>query len=253
MKIRHPLLTATLGFLIAGLIRIWILTVRYRHRQLGELDLTPHQPDLPGRFIYAFWHEDMLVPAYQYARPDVHVLISRHADGQLIAAAMKWLGLRVIFGSTNRGGADAIFQMREAAHDSHLVMTPDGPRGPRQRVHLGMIYVAARTGLPIIPVGFGYAKAWRAGSWDRMALPKPFSRVLGITLPPICVPDVDDRQVLELYRQQVEEAMQKATLMAQHAVDSCDSQVPAFGPKPFVKREAHELSLPAHDQASEAC
>lgn len=214
MKIRHPLLIAAFGFLAAWFIRLWIFTVRYRHRPIGP-DLTPHRRDLRERVIYAFWHEDMLITAYQYSRPDVHVLISRHADGQLIAEAVKHLGLKVVHGSSRRGGVEALRKLVEVGRTSHIVITPDGPRGPRQCVQIGIVYVAAKTGMPIIPVGFGYASAWRARSWDRMALPKPFCRVVGITLPPICVPDIEDKDALESYRQQVEQAMREATQLAQ--------------------------------------
>src|SRR5262249_42974661 len=85
----------------------------------------------------------------------------------------------------------------------------------RQCVQSGIVYVAARTGLPIIPTGFGYAGAWRAKSWDRMAMPKPFSRVVCVTLPPIHVPDIEDREVLENYRKRVEDAMREATRRAE--------------------------------------
>src|SRR5262249_47734416 len=129
--------------------------------------------------------------------------------------AVKRLGLKVVFGSSRRGGTPALLKLIGVARDSHLVITPDGPRGPRQRVQGGIVHVAARTGLPIVPVCFGYSKAWRAGSWDRLAMPKPFSRVIGITMTPIRVPRCDDKNVLEAYRQQVEQAMREATRLAQ--------------------------------------
>jgi lysophospholipid acyltransferase (LPLAT)-like uncharacterized protein len=213
MKIRHPFLIKLCGILIAWAVRLWLATVRYRHCPVGR-DHTPYAPDLPGRFIYAFWHEDMLVIAHQYAKPDVHVLISRHADGQIIAEAVKRLGLKVVTGSSTRGGLDALLQMKELARRSHLVFTPDGPRGPRQKVQIGIVYTAARTGLPIVPIGLAYSNAWRARSWDRLALPKPFSRAVGVTLPPIHVPHVEDREQLEVYRQQIEAALHEAGRLA---------------------------------------
>ncbi|HJT76957.1 MAG TPA: hypothetical protein VJ739_07110, partial [Gemmataceae bacterium] len=90
MKIRHPWLIALLSLVVAWVVRRWVGTLRYHVRSLGE-DLTPTRPDLGERYIYAFWHENLLLPAYHYARPDVHVLISQHADGQLIAGACRWL------------------------------------------------------------------------------------------------------------------------------------------------------------------
>lgn len=219
MKLRHPWLIAICGTLAAWFIRLWMSTLRYRHQPAGD-DLSPNLPGQSGRYIYAFWHEDMLVPAHYYPQSDFHVLISRHADGQLIATAIKRLGFSVVYGSTTRGGAEAILSMRQIARDGHIGITPDGPRGPRRRVHPGIVYLAAKTGRPIVPSGFGYADAWRAGSWDRMALPKPFSRVIRVSVAPIHVPDTVDRDAIEAYRQQVEQAMCEATRLAQEAVTS---------------------------------
>jgi lysophospholipid acyltransferase (LPLAT)-like uncharacterized protein len=157
----------------------------------------------------------MVVPAYQYAHPEVHVLISQHADGQLIAKAITRLGLKVVTGSTTRGAAAALLKMRQLAAVSHIVITPDGPRGPRRCVQPGIVFLAAKTGLPIVPVGFGYAKAWRTKSWDELALPRPFSRVVCVTMPPIHVPNIEDKGQLEAYRQQVEQAMREASRRAQ--------------------------------------
>src|SRR6266436_6607665 len=84
MKIRHPVFIKTLGLTGSWAIRLWMGTVRYRYRPLGP-NMDPHQRDLDGRYIYAFWHENMLLPAYHYGRSDIRVLISQHADGQLIA------------------------------------------------------------------------------------------------------------------------------------------------------------------------
>jgi len=110
MKIRHPALIKALGFGLAWLVRLWIATLRYRYRPCGP-NMDPNQPGFKGRFIYAFWHENILVPAYQYGRRDIHVLISRHADGQLIAEVVRHLGFRVVSGSTTRGGVEALRQM----------------------------------------------------------------------------------------------------------------------------------------------
>jgi lysophospholipid acyltransferase (LPLAT)-like uncharacterized protein len=133
-----------------------------------------------------------------------------------------------VAGSTSRGAADAVRKLVAIAQVSHIVVTPDGPRGPRQCVQPGIVFVAARTGLPIVPVGFGYASAWRTKSWDRMALPRPFSRVVAVTLPPIHVPDIDDRKQLEVYRQQVEWAMREASRLAQKLAES-NAATPAPG------------------------
>src|SRR5262245_687324 len=198
MKIRHPLLIRALSFVIAWIIRLWIGTLRYRYRHLGP-NVDPHQPGLRRHYIYAFWHEYMLLLAYQYAGPDIYVLISQHADGQLIAEVCRHLGFSTVRGSTTRGGAEAVRQMMRFGREAHLAITPDGPRGPRRKVQQGLVYLAARTGLAIVPIGIAYSKSWRMGSWDRFALPKPWSLAVCITGEPIEVSGDPDRALFDEY------------------------------------------------------
>src|SRR5205085_11486274 len=88
---------------------------------------------------------------------------------------------------------------------------PDGPKGPRRRVQAGLIFLAAQTGLPIVPFGVGYTHAWRARSWDRFAVPLPGSTAVGIFAPAIHVPRGLNRAQLESYRRLVEERMRAAS------------------------------------------
>jgi lysophospholipid acyltransferase (LPLAT)-like uncharacterized protein len=215
MKIRHPWLIKALGFAGAWMVRLWITTLRYRHYAIGSSALPDH-PQLRSRYIYAFWHENMLLPAYHCARPDVSVLISQHADGELIATVCQELGFRVIRGSSTRGGTEALRQMlRAARRGAHLALTPDGPRGPRRQVQAGVIYLAAKTGLPIIASGIGFQNPWRLRSWDRFVLPRPWCRATLVTADPIAIPADLDTEGLEHYRQLVEEALRKVSETAE--------------------------------------
>ena len=214
MKLRNRILIRTLGFVIAWVVRLWIGTLLYRYRPLG-LNFDPHRRGLRERYIYAFWHENMLLLAYQYARPDIHVLISRHADGQLIAEVCRHLGFRTVRGSTTRGGAEALLQMTHLGRTSHLAITPDGPRGPRRTVQIGLAYLAARTGMPVVPVGIGFSKAWRLRSWDRFALPKPWTTSVTVTEDAIDVPAGADRALLEEYAERIQTAMRRVTDLAE--------------------------------------
>jgi lysophospholipid acyltransferase (LPLAT)-like uncharacterized protein len=214
MKIRQPWLIKALGFAVAWVVKLWIGTLRYRYRPLGP-NVDPNQPGFEGRYIYAFWHENMLLLAYQYGRRDIRVLISQHADGELIAEACRHLKFRLVRGSTTRGGAEAVRQMLRLAGGSHLAITPDGPRGPRRQVQAGLVYLAAKTGLPIVPIGIAFHRAWRMRSWDRFALPHPWSAAECVTAEPIHVPEGADKEQLEAYRRRVEEAMNRATAAAE--------------------------------------
>ncbi|GIW82102.1 MAG: hypothetical protein KatS3mg105_3909 [Gemmatales bacterium] len=213
MKLRHPVLIKIVAFFGAWIIRLWMRTLRYRYWPLGinvDPRLEPKQ-----RYLYAFWHENMLLPAYCYGRPDIYILISQHADGELIAEICRHLRFRLIRGSTTRGGAKAVRHMLEAGKDAHLAITPDGPRGPRRTVQPGLIYVASKTGLPIIAAGMAYRKAWRLNSWDRFAVPKPWTTAAVVTLDPIPIPPDLTGEQLEHYRRQVEQAMHHASELAE--------------------------------------
>jgi lysophospholipid acyltransferase (LPLAT)-like uncharacterized protein len=217
MKIRHPVLIKALGFAAAWIVRLWIGTLRYRYRPLGP-SMDPRGRGFQGRYIYAFWHENILVPAYHYGRRDIHVLISKHADGQLIAEVVRHLGFRVVAGSTTRGGVEAIRRMVRLSRAAHIAITPDGPRGPRRRVQAGAVYLAARTGLPIVPFGIAMASPWRMRSWDRFALPRPWSKAACVTGQPIAVPGDLTREGLEAYRTLVEGRLAQLTELAEQMV-----------------------------------
>src|SRR5260370_6652572 len=182
MKLRNPWLIRLLGFLGAWLIRGWMGTVRYCFAFADKV----HPADVRReRFIYAFWHEAILFPAATRAK--IHILISQHADGELIARMCRHLGHGVVRGSSTRGGGIALLELLRCSKRSHLAVTPDGPRGPRRQVKMGAIFMASITGLPIVPLGIGFSKAWRLGSWDRFAIPRPWSTAMCVVGPAIHV------------------------------------------------------------------
>ena len=207
MKLRHPLLIKGAGLAGAFLIRHWMdsLIVRMDQRASG-----PHQADpRRERFIYLFWHETLLFAAM--FRTKVHVLSSLHADGELMTQICRHLRIGVIRGSSTRGGVGGLWDLLAAAKETHLAITPDGPKGPRRRVKPGVIFLASQTGLPIVPFGIGYANAWRARSWDRFAVPYPYSLATAMGATPIHVPPALSLSELAHFRNLVEERLQTAT------------------------------------------
>lgn len=218
MKIRHPLLTKTFGWLGAWAIRGLVGTVRYHYYPLGP-NLEPSHLPNGEHVIYAFWHEYLLLLAYQYRWSEVSVLVSQHADGEMIAQACRQLGLQTIRGSSTRGGVESVLRMLRTERKGHLAITPDGPRGPRRQVQLGVAYLASRSGLPIVPAGLAFRKPWRATSWDRFAVPRPGSAGVCVTDTPIHVPANLNRHDLEHYRQQIEQDLTRLTEMAERLAE----------------------------------
>jgi lysophospholipid acyltransferase (LPLAT)-like uncharacterized protein len=226
MKLRHPLLIRLMASLAAPLLRSWVGTVTYRFSPECRW-VHPESEHVTGRFIYAIWHEALLVPAGVKSPRPVVALISRHADGELIAQVCRWFGVRAVRGSSRRGGAAALRELIEEHARSHILVTPDGPRGPRRCVQPGAVYLASCTGLPIVPVGVGFSRAWRAPSWDRLALPWPGSTVYVVVHPPVSVPGQLNREGLTPYCQQLQQAMDQATLRAERWAQT--GRLPASG------------------------
>jgi lysophospholipid acyltransferase (LPLAT)-like uncharacterized protein len=213
MKIRHPALIRAAAFAGAWLLRGWVGTLRYAYCPLGP-NLDPRSRHLRRSYIYAFWHESMLVPACLFGRVKAHVLISEHADGELMSQLIQHLGLGTVRGSTTRGGVKAVRRILDLP-EAHLGITPDGPRGPRRRVQPGLVFLSSRLGMPIVPAGFGLQQPWRLKTWDRFALPRPFTRARCVTCDPILVPPAAEHDLLEQYRHYVEQSLLDLTEQAE--------------------------------------
>ena len=209
--------------------------MRYRYHSFGH-DIRPQVAKPDERFIYTFWHENLVLLAYHYGQPNVWILISHHADGQLIAEITNRLGFRAVRGSTTRGGITAVRGMVELGRSDHLAITPDGPRGPRRQVQPGLIYTAARTGLPIALAGIGFRRAWQARSWDRLALPYPLREGFAFVANLIYVPTELDRDTMEKYRIHVEKTLHAVQQMAEEwAYTGKMGEIPVYltEPSPF--------------------
>jgi lysophospholipid acyltransferase (LPLAT)-like uncharacterized protein len=239
MKLRNPRTIRKVAWLGAQVIRAWMGTVRLCYQSLGK-NLDPRKPSCRGRYIYPFWHEGILLPVFHCRRVNIRPLVSRHADGELMAEVCRHLGLGVVRGSTTRGGVEALLGMLRAAESSHLAVTPDGPRGPRRQVQPGVIYLAAVSGLPIVPLGVAYSRCWRARNWDRFALPRPFTTGYAVTGRPQHVPPEAEyrRDLLEAERLRLQEAMDAVTAIAENW-----AQTGRFNPLSFAAPQIAPLPL----------
>lgn len=160
------------------------------------------------RCIFAFWHSRLLALAYAHRGRGAAILVSRHRDGELIARVAEHLGYVAARGSSTRGGEEGLREMIEWARRGRLLgFTPDGPRGPAERVKDGLVYLASRTGLPVVPAAASAAPVWRLRSWDGFQVPRPFAKVAIGYAAEIVVPADLDRDGLEAWRVRIEEAI----------------------------------------------
>lgn len=129
--------------------------------------------------LICLWHGRMACGLVPYAGRGWSVLVSPSDDGELSGHLLARNGYRVIRGSTSRGGARALREMLARLEDgARVILTPDGPRGPRHRVNPGVAWMARETGLSVFPLGVACDRAWRLSSWDRFTIPRPGARVV---------------------------------------------------------------------------
>jgi lysophospholipid acyltransferase (LPLAT)-like uncharacterized protein len=131
-----------------------------------------------GHFV-ALWHGRMILGLPHHGAREWCALVSESEDGEIFTRLLERFGYRTIRGSSRRGGAKAVRGMlSELEGGAVVVITPDGPRGPRHSMGPGLAWLARATGYPVVPVGFACSRAWRAPSWDRFTVPLPWSRVV---------------------------------------------------------------------------
>jgi lysophospholipid acyltransferase (LPLAT)-like uncharacterized protein len=180
-------------------------------------------------FILAFWHARLLMGATIRREADrpVHMLISAHRDGEIIANAVKGFGVELIRGSAadpkkpekDKSGAPAIAAMITALNAGGIVgMTPDGPRGPAEIAKTGAVKLAAFSGAPILPAAYSASRGPRLNTWDKFLLAAPFSRIAFAARPPIHVERHADGAALEAARSHLERELTAAAAIADEAV-----------------------------------
>src|SRR5690348_3844722 len=143
-----------------------------------------------GAFILAFWHGRLLMMpmAWQRLAP-MHMLISSHSDGRIIAGAVRYFDIDSVAGSTNTGGGGALRAMVRFLRAGDCVgITPDGPNGPAMRATEGIVATAKLSGTPIVPISYATNRRRILATWDRFHFPLPFARGVFIWGEPIVIP-----------------------------------------------------------------
>ena len=192
------------GPLAAGLLGPFLLRGMYsslKFDMIGGEHLNSWRAGEPTVFVV--WHGRLLPLLYRYRGERIVLLVSQHRDGEYLARVGHGLGYDSVRGSSSHGGASAVRQLvrRVQAGDS-LAITPDGPRGPKERFKPGVLQVARITEAPVIPILAGSQHGWWIEGWDSFLVPKPFARIRIAVGPPRIVPgDTPTKELVEHARE----------------------------------------------------
>ncbi|MBA2241306.1 MAG: lysophospholipid acyltransferase family protein [Chthoniobacterales bacterium] len=193
------------------LLQLWARTLRWKIDDRAALVDQPRGKP----FIGATWHNRLLFWAYAARRylSQYHgsALISASRDGELIADLVQRFGFDVVRGSSSRKGASAIMQLAAVLDGGRIVgVVPDGPRGPAYEIAPGIVFLAQKSGAPILPMNLEFSSCWRLRSWDRFILPRPFSTV-HLTLGPFHrIPPTSTDAEFESERLRLQNAMMES-------------------------------------------
>ena len=210
----------------AGYLLIRLIGATLRYELITEPGCLGDNLNSAPLAIWCFWHRCVIPATYRLRKNKIAVMTSRSFDGEYIARIIQKLGYIPVRGSSSRGGAAALLGMRAQLEQGHAVaFTIDGPRGPRYVAKPGPVVLAKKTAVPISCFYVAVERAWILNSWDRMMIPKPFSRAMFYGSSPIYVSADATNEQMSALHQQMQEALERSRIEAEKAFSSQPSAI----------------------------
>jgi lysophospholipid acyltransferase (LPLAT)-like uncharacterized protein len=201
-----------LMFVVPRIIKLLILSLGFTYRKIwigreNLDDLTQNDQN----WIYATWHNNILMDALFLKKQNLISLVSASTDGRMAARVLELMGNQTVAGSSSRDGTKALLTMIKHIRSGQKgAITPDGPRGPRYKLQEGIIYIAQKTGAAMVPIHIEATRQWIfEKSWDKHKLPKPFASVVISVGKPYRVPQKLSKAELEKVKIEFETIMLK--------------------------------------------
>jgi lysophospholipid acyltransferase (LPLAT)-like uncharacterized protein len=206
LKQRLAIRLAAFAFYI--LIKLIGYTLRY---EVDGEDPRPRIREAGKTPIFAIWHNRIFASIYFMRGDGIVVLTSKSFDGEYIARFLTKFGFGSVRGSSSRGGVRGMVEMiRLIRAGLPMAFTVDGPRGPRYEAKSGPVVLAKKTGNPILSFVVECERFWQVKSWDRLQIPKPFSRARVFYAEPVSVPEDADDDVIEEKRSELQAKLNEA-------------------------------------------
>jgi lysophospholipid acyltransferase (LPLAT)-like uncharacterized protein len=157
------------------LYKLYLRTLKirfYEHPDIKKLH--------PDKRLYGFWHgrQFLLIPVFGYTRSVIMVDISW--AGEILSYILKRFGFSVARGSSKRKSVQALLTMKKKMEEGCPgAIALDGPTGPFQKAKPGLLFLAAKMNLPVVPLTVSCSRGWVLKStWDRYIVPRPFTRCM---------------------------------------------------------------------------
>ena len=201
---KHPKFTIV-PYLIKIFTVLITLTCRVRwHNRAAYDQYVAEQKS----FIIAMWHNCSTICSWGMRGSGITVMVSGSRDGEYVSRLALLFGLKTMRGSSSRGAKKSISTgLSLLRNGKAIAITPDGPRGPRYKVQSGVLWFAAASGAPILPLHIESSRQWVLDSWDKHRFPKPFSTI-----------HIRFGDPISISRDDLEHRMESTTLLAEQAM-----------------------------------
>ena len=171
-RISRKLGVIFIPIIISMVMKLLWFTYRKKYHFIDE--------PIEGQCIAVTWHSELLIAPQVYRKlrkkQKTAAIIAQHYDGELIARTLNFLGILPLRGSSRRGAKAVLIAAISALKNGYSVMiTPDGPKGPRYSMSDGAVALALRSNLPLMIVNYKASSFWQLKSWDKFVIPKPFA------------------------------------------------------------------------------
>ena len=207
--LKQRLAVRAAAFLFPLLIRAVGRTLRFRVEGKQHWDEAARGGRLP---VHTFWHDRIFAGTYFFRGRRIVIMTSQSFDGEYIARFIQRLGYGAVRGSSTRGGVGALVELTRLVRlGCPAGFSIDGPRGPRHVAKMGAVLLAKKTGQAVLPFGVNAERFWSLKSWDRMQIPKPFSRVRVRFAPPVYVAADADEAALDAKRDELQRALERVS------------------------------------------
>ena len=190
---KNKILIIIADYLITALL--WLIFLTCKKQYKGKM-----RQKEPG--VVLCWHEYLAFMPFTYKKywqKRIFVIISDHKDGEIIARVNRRFGINALRGSSSKNAVRVfVGALRELKNGADIIITPDGPRGPRHFISDGSVTIAQKAGVKVAVLSYSASKFWRFKSWDKMILPKPFSRVTYTLSEPFSLAGLDINEAKKL-------------------------------------------------------
>ena len=193
-----------------------------RNRRLEKFDTD--RSVTAKRRLLTFWHNRIFTATHYFRNRGIVVITSQSFDGEYIARFIQRFGYGAVRGSSTRGGVGALVEMiRLSKKGLPMGFSIDGPKGPKYVAKSGACLLAKKTGNPILPFIVETEKYWEVKSWDRLQIPKPFSRAKVFIAEPIYVAKDADENEIENKREELQRKLDELVKLGKQWRESISS------------------------------